>query len=227
MLSRCLVAALAALSVSACDHGDASAIEASEGQAAAATPSTATSATAPTSAGEAVLVEVWQSAHAGEQAPGIETLSAAFDPTFAKIANAPNDADNAFIASTLAFLRAVQTASPALCAEAPVARFDPAALAAVPAGALPALRTMLTDRLALVAAGAAHTAPPEELMSGSMQTFTGGLGDGKALEILPEVASAPAYDVDEACPATITAWEALDKAPQSPQLMRMLYSGEL
>ena len=222
MLSRCLVAALAVLSVSACDQGDAAAIDASQGQAAA-----ETLPAAPTSPGEAVLVEVWQAAHAGEQAPGIEALSAAFDPTFAKIANAPNDADNAFVASTLAFLRAVQTASPALCAEAPVARFDPAALAAIPAGALPAFRTMLTDRLTLVAAGAAHTAPPEALMSGSMQTFTGGLGDGKALEILPEVASAPAYDVDEACPATIAAWEGLDKAPQSPQLMRMVYSGEL
>lgn len=222
MLSRCLVAALAVLSVSACDNGDAVPVEASEGQAVA--PATATASTSP---GEAVLVAVWQTAHAGEQVPGIEALGAAFDPTFAKIANAPNDADNAFVASTLAFLRAVQTASPALCAEAPVARFDPAALAAIPAEALPAFRTMLTDRLALIAAGAAHTAPPEELMSGSMQTFTGGLGDGKALEILPEVASAPAYDVDEACPATITAWEALDKAPQSPQLMRMVYSGEL
>lgn len=220
MLSRSLLVVLAVMSLSACDHGDAAASQAPE------PPAAAVQTTAPTSPGEAALVGVWQAAHPGEQARGLEALAAAFDPTFAIIANAGNDADNAFIKSTLTFIMAVQATRPGLCAEAPVARFTMETLAAVPAETLPAFRAMLTDRLAVIADGTRHAAP-DDLMSGSMQGFTVDLGDGDALGLLPSIAAGAAYDPAAGCAATLSAWQALDKATQSPQLMQSLYSGQL
>lgn len=217
MVIRSVVAAFAVLSLSACDHGDKAAIEADQ---------TAAS-TASTGPAEAVLVEVWQAANPGQTPPGIDDLSAAFDPGFAQIAKAGNDVDNAFITSTLTFIKAVQSADPRFCAEAPLARFRPETLAAVPAEALPAFRKMLTDRLAVITDGASHTAPSENLMSGSMQSLSAALGDGQALELLPQIMSGATYDAAAGCAATITAWEGFNTVTQSPQLMKALYSGEL
>ena len=220
-LAACLTA-ISALSLSACQKpadaptgpaADAAAVEGDK-------PLEATAA-------RTALVEAWQSANPGVAQPPLEDMVKAFDPAFERIANAENDADNAFIKSTLAFIRAVQADHPALCAEAPIARFSDATLAAVPAEALPALRAMLTDRLAVVADGASHTAPSEDLMSGSMQGLSVALGDSPALELLPQIASGATYDATAGCAATIQAWEAFDKGTQSPQLMKALYSGEL
>lgn len=213
MLSRSLVAVLAVAALSACDHGDKAAIEADAGS---------LDATA-VSPGQAALVEIWQSAHVGVAPPALPEMAAAFDPAFATIARADNDADNAFIKSTLTFLKAVQATQPGLCAEAPLARFTAGTLAAVPADALPAFRAMLTDRLAVVADGAGRAAPAEELMSGSMQNFTTALGETYDPTTAPTIAAAQPYDPAAGCAATIKGWEALDAAPQSPQLMQMFY----
>lgn len=213
MLSRSLIAVLAVASLSACDHGDKAAIEAD----------TAAQDAAAVSPGQVALTEVWQSANVGVTPPALPEIAAAFDPSFARIANAGNDADNVFIKSTLTFLKAVQATQPGLCAEAPLARFTAENLAAVPADALPAFRAMLTDRLAVIADGAGHAAPSEDLMSGSMQNFTTDLGETYDPTIAPKIAAGQAYDPAAGCAATIKGWEALDTAPQSPQLTQMFY----
>lgn len=190
-------------------------------------PATPAASPVAPSAAEAILAEVWQAAHPVESVPSLDSVSAAFDPGFAQMSKAGNDADNAFIKSTLIFIKAVQTADPRFCAEAPLARFRPDTLAAVPSEALPAFRAMLTDRLAVIRDGASHDAPPEDLMSGSMQNFSVALGDGDARDIIASVMAGSDYDPVAGCAATITTWEALDKATQSPQLMQQFYSGQL
>jgi len=216
MLLRSLFAGLALFSLSACGSPTTTATE----QASAATPPTEAPAV---SVGQAALADVWQGANPGVPAPALAQMVAAFDPNFDRIANAGNDADNAFIKSTLTFIKAVRATQPGLCAAAPLARFTPEVLAAVPADAIVAFRAMLTDRLALVAEGATHSAPAEDLMSGSMQGLSAELGEGSAMETLPQIARGADYDATVGCADTILGWEALDKGVQSPQLMQMLY----
>lgn len=214
MVSRLLVASLAVLALAACDHSDKAATEAG--------PQADAGAQTPSSPAEAVLAEVWQAANPGRAAPDLDTLSAAFDPGFAQIHKAGNDADNASITSTLAFLKAVQATDPTACVDAPLARFRPEPLAAIPAEALPAFRAMLTDRLALISQGAARAAPPEDLMSGSMQNFALALSE-TTTDLLPRISAGQTFDAVAGCAATIEGWQALEKGTQSPQLVQMLY----